>query len=117
MHGRYKTRNNENKKNPSGKRNEDEAGDYAKNNRKRAGAWLKEQRQKAGLSQKDLADMLGFKYYTFVSQVENGFGKVPSESMADWARCLGVPPASFARTLLAYYDPALHQVLFEDELP
>jgi transcriptional regulator with XRE-family HTH domain len=83
--------------------------------RKQAGAWLKEQRQKAGLSQVELATRLGFKYYTFISQIENGFGRVPSESMAKWAHALGIPPVLFARTLLACYDPALHRLLFEDE--
>ena len=42
--------------------------------RKQAGTWLKELRGRAGLSQIQLAELLGFKYYTFISQVENGFG-------------------------------------------
>jgi len=37
--------------------------------------------QGRGLSQVQLADRLGLKYYTFISQVENGFGRVPSETM------------------------------------
>ena len=37
-------------------------------NPKRAGSWLREQRQKAGLSQMDLANKLGFKYYAFISR-------------------------------------------------
>jgi transcriptional regulator with XRE-family HTH domain len=82
--------------------------------KKKAGSWLREQRQKAGLSQMDLANKLGFKYYTFISQIENGFGRVPSQSMGDWARALGVRPSRFARVLLGYYDPALFHVLFED---
>ena len=89
----------------------------AKQLRKNAGKWLKEQRRAAGLSQVELADRLGLKYYTFISQVENGFGRVPSESMAPWAHALGVPPAQFARKLLAHYDPPLHRVLFEEEPP
>ena len=89
----------------------------AVNPRKQAGSWLREQRQKAGLSQMDLANMLGFKYYTFISQIENGYGRVPSQSMADWARALGVRPERFGRTLLGYYDPALYRVLFKDGLP
>jgi len=89
----------------------------AVNSKKKAGSWLREQRQKAGLSQMDLANRLGFKYYTFISQIENGFGRVPSQSMGDWARALGVRPARFARTLLGYYDPALYHVLFKDGLP
>ncbi len=84
----------------------------AKQLRREAGAWLKERRHKAGLSQMELANRVGLKYYTFVSQVENGFGRVPSESMETWADCLGIPLREFARTLLSYYDPQLYQVLF-----
>jgi DNA-binding XRE family transcriptional regulator len=85
----------------------------AKKLRKKAGTWLKDLRARAGLSQIELAERLGFKYYTFISQVENGFGRVPTESLEEWARALGVNPASFARELLSYYDPELHRLLFE----
>lgn len=81
--------------------------------RKRAGAWLQERRKAAGLSQIELAQRLGLKYYTFISQVENGFGRVPSDSMEAWARALGIAPGLFARELLAYYEPELHKLLFE----
>jgi hypothetical protein len=47
--------------------------------------------------------------------VENGFGRVPSESMRAWALALGLAPAQFARHLLSYYDPELHRLLFEEE--
>jgi transcriptional regulator with XRE-family HTH domain len=85
----------------------------AKELRRRAGAWLKEMRGRAGLSQMELAEQLGLKYYTFVSQVENGFGRVPTESMEAWARALGLEPRAFARQLLSFYDPELHRLLFE----
>ncbi len=87
----------------------------AKQLRKQAGDWLKEMRRRAGLSQVDLAARLGLKYYTFVSQVENGFGRVPTNAMTSWAEALGIEPREFARRLLAYYDPDLHRLLFEDE--
>jgi transcriptional regulator with XRE-family HTH domain len=81
--------------------------------RKRAGSWLKARRKAAGLSQIELAQRLGLKYYTFISQVENGFGRVPSDSMEAWARALGVSPRHFARALIAFYEPELHRLLFE----
>jgi transcriptional regulator with XRE-family HTH domain len=81
--------------------------------RKQAGAWLQNRRKIAGLSQIELAQRLGLKYYTFISQIENGFGRVPSDSMEAWARALGVAPAEFARHLLAFYEPELHKLLFE----
>jgi transcriptional regulator with XRE-family HTH domain len=81
--------------------------------RKQAGGWLKEQRSRAGLSQIQLARILGFKYYTFISQVENGFGRVPVESMEAWARALDVDPAEFAKHLLSFYEPELYRLLYE----
>ena len=86
----------------------------AKQLRKAAGSWLKEMRKAAGISQIQLADKLGLKYYTVISQVENGFGRVPSESMRAWALALGLVPAEFARHLLSF-DPELHRLLFEDQ--
>jgi transcriptional regulator with XRE-family HTH domain len=80
--------------------------------RRAAGGWLKKLRADAGLSQIDLARKLDLKYYTFISQVENGFGRVPTESMEAWARAVGIDPTSFARRLLAFYDPELHRLLF-----
>jgi transcriptional regulator with XRE-family HTH domain len=85
----------------------------AKQLRKQAGNWLKELRGRAGLSQIQLAGILGFKYYTFISQVENGFGRVPTESLEAWAQALGVKPPEFARRLLSYYEPEMHRLLFE----
>ena len=87
----------------------------AKNLRQLAGNWLKEQRQAAGLSQLDLATKLGFKYYTFISQVENGFSRVPTEIMGAWARELGLEQAAFARHLLMYYEPEMYRLLFGAE--
>ena len=59
-----------------------------------------------------LAARLGLKYYTFVSQVENGFGRVPIDGMEAWARALDIAPDAFARHLLACYEPELHRLLF-----
>lgn len=85
----------------------------AKLRRKEAGTWLKALRQRAGLSQIQLAERLGYKYYTFIAQVENGHGRVPTEGMEAWSLALGEDPSSFARHLLSFYDPELHRLLFE----
>jgi transcriptional regulator with XRE-family HTH domain len=89
------------------------ADELTKVRRKRAGSWLKELRARSGLSQIELAERLGLKYYTFISQVENGFGRVPTESMEAWARALGAEPSMFARELLSHYEPELYRLLFE----
>jgi transcriptional regulator with XRE-family HTH domain len=87
----------------------------AKQLRKDAGTWLKELRQRAGLSQIELAARLELKYYTFISQVETGYGRVPTETMEAWANALGVKPAEFARRLLSFYDPDLYKLLFGEK--
>lgn len=84
-----------------------------KQQRKEAGTWLKELREAAGLTQLDVANRLGFKYYAFVSQVETGFSRVPNEKIEPWAKVLGVDPSTFARRLLSFYEPELHRVLYE----
>ena len=67
----------------------------AKQLRKMAGDWLKQRRADAEMSQADLAARLGLKYYTFISQVENGFSRVPIEIMGAWASelVLNKPPS------------------------
>ena len=81
--------------------------------KKKAGSWLKELRGQAGLSQMELASILGLKYYTFVSQVESGFVRVPVESIGAWAEALGANPSQFAKQLLSIYEPEWHRLLFE----
>jgi transcriptional regulator with XRE-family HTH domain len=83
--------------------------------RKNAGRWLKAQRKDAGLSQIQLAQRLGLKYYTFISQVENGFGRVPISLMEQWALALKHDPTAFARQLISFYDPELSRLLFKEE--
>lgn len=83
--------------------------------RRQAGRWLKAAREQAGLTQADVAERIGVKYYTFVSQVEGGFGRVPSEMYEAWAGALGVCTQEFARTLLRFYDPDVYRLLFPGE--
>ena len=81
--------------------------------RQEAGRWLKAAREAAGLTQAQLSEQVGLRYYTFVSQVESGVGRLPIETQAAWAKALNLDEAEFARTLLAYYEPELHRLLFE----
>lgn len=82
--------------------------------RRRAGQWLKGAREAAGLTQAELAERVGLRYYTFVSQVESGLGRVPIDLQAVWARALGHDPQPFAKRLLEFYEPELHRLLFGD---
>ncbi len=83
--------------------------------RQAAGRWLKAAREAAGLTQAELAERVGLRYYTFVSQVESGLGRVPIESQAAWAQAVGLEESAFARTLLRHYEPELHRLLFGDD--
>ena len=85
--------------------------------RQEAGRWLKARREAAGLTQAEVAEKVGLRYYTFVSQVESGVGRAPIEAQAAWAAALGVDPAEFARTLLRFYEPELHRLLFGEAAP
>jgi transcriptional regulator with XRE-family HTH domain len=80
--------------------------------RQQAGRWLKELREARGLSQRGLADLVGADYYTFISQLEAGRGRIPPDRYTAWARALGVEPKLFVQTLLRYYDPVTHAIVF-----
>jgi len=83
--------------------------------RRQAGRWLKEAREAARLTQAELAERVGLRYYTFVSQVESGVGRVPIDLQAVGAEALGLDPRDFARRLLRLYEPGLHRLLFGDD--
>jgi len=87
----------------------------AKEQRTALGHWLKELREQQGLSQRELADALSLDYYTFISQLENGRGKIPTHRYAEWADALGQEPQEFVKALLFYYEPSTYKILFEKE--
>lgn len=80
--------------------------------RAEAGRWLRELREKRGLTQRELAQRVGAEYYTFVSQLENGRGRIPPDGYLVWAEALGVQPREFVRGLMYYYDPVTYQIIF-----
>jgi len=80
--------------------------------RREAGVWLKELRKRRGMSQRQLASKLGAEYYTFISQLETGRGRIPPDRYREWAEALGVEPAEFVKTLMQYYDPVTYEILF-----
>jgi transcriptional regulator with XRE-family HTH domain len=81
--------------------------------RREGGRWLRDMREAAGLSQRQMAERVGAEYYTFISQLETGRGRIPPDRYRDWAMALGVEPRDFVREILRYYDPATHEILFE----
>jgi transcriptional regulator with XRE-family HTH domain len=80
--------------------------------RSKAGSWLRELREKRGLSQRELAQRVGAEYYTFISQLEHGRGRIPPDRYLAWAEALGVNPRGFVRALMSFYDPLTYNIIF-----
>jgi transcriptional regulator with XRE-family HTH domain len=85
--------------------------------RREGGRWLKERRERLGLSQRQLAERVGAEYYTFISQLETGRGRVPPDRYEDWARALDMKGRDFVREVMRYYDPITYDILFEQDKP
>jgi transcriptional regulator with XRE-family HTH domain len=80
--------------------------------RTEAGLWLRDLREKRGLTQREMAQRVGAEYYTFISQLENGRGRIPPDRYLVWAEALGVEPREFVLGLMSYYDPVTYQIIF-----
>lgn len=87
----------------------------AREQRAALGVWLKDLREQEKLSQRDLAERLSLDYYTFISQLENGRGRIPVHRYAEWAEALGQDKRVFVKKLLSYYEPTTYQILFDDK--
>ena len=83
--------------------------------RRAGGIWLRGLREGCGLSQRELARLVGAEYYTFISQLETGRGRVPPDRYRLWASALEVDPKHFVKQLLSYYDPITYDILFGDQ--
>lgn len=82
--------------------------------RREGGRYVRELREAAGLSQRQLAAKVGIEFYTFVSQIENGRGRIPPDSYRTWAETLEIEPCAFVRALMRFYDPVTYTILFND---
>jgi transcriptional regulator with XRE-family HTH domain len=80
--------------------------------RREGGKWLKEQRERAGLSQRQLAEQVGAEYYTFISQLETGRGRIPPDRYLVWAEALKLPARKFVEEIMRFYDPVTYEILF-----
>lgn len=63
------------------------------------------------MTQLELAQRLGMKYYAFISQVETGFSRLPAAKLEAWALALEVDPTAFAKRLIFFYEPELYRLL------
>lgn len=80
--------------------------------RKAGGQWIRTLRETRGLSQRHLADLIGADFYTFISQLEAGRGRIPPDRYVVWADALGMSPNVFVKELMKYYDPITYDILF-----
>lgn len=83
--------------------------------RRDGGIWLKKLRLSANLSQRQLAEKVGADYYTFISQLENGRGRIPPDRYEEWAEALNVPPDTFVFNVMRFYDPVTFKILFGEK--
>jgi transcriptional regulator with XRE-family HTH domain len=82
--------------------------------RRDGGKWLKEKREQANLSQRQLAAKVGAEYYTLISQLETGRGRIPSDQYLLWAEALDVPAHEFVLAMMRFYDPVTYEILFRE---
>lgn len=68
------------------------------------GLILRGLREAAGLTQHEMAKLVGQKYFTFISQVENGRVRIPTTDTELWARILGVDTQAFAKECVRFYE-------------
>lgn len=85
------------------------------NLRREAGKWLRARRESVGLSQRQLASAVGIEYYTFISQLESGRGRVPPDRYEMFAKALGVEPKEMAMMMMRYNDPITYALIFGDK--
>lgn len=83
--------------------------------RKLVGQKLKDMRLAVEKTQRDVANEVGFEYYTMISQIEGGKARLPPEQVADYAKSLRQPLKPFAKMLLQHYDPVTYDLIFTDK--
>ena len=80
--------------------------------RREAGKWLRDKRDALHITQRQLANAVGIEYYTFISQIEQGRGRIPPDRYEVWAKALKVDPREFAITMLKYNEPHIYELIF-----
>ena len=72
--------------------------------RQEMGVLVKSLRVAAGLTQHDLCSLVGQKYISFISQVEQGRVRIPSADVEIWADVLNVNTHAFAKECVRHYE-------------
>ena len=85
--------------------------------RKNFGQMIQQRRQEIDMTQPELAEKTNQKFFTFVSNVENGRAKIPTVDLKIWARALKVNRNQFVQNYLFAADPPLYNALFSAAKP
>ena len=80
--------------------------------RQQGGQYLKHLRQDAELTQRNLADEVGLKHYSFLSSIESGSAILPSDLYEKYAEAVGVPTDEFAKRMLMYTKPEIYKCIW-----
>lgn len=80
--------------------------------RKAFGQRLKHRREQLGLTQMEMALATNQAYFTFISAVETGKTKLPTQDIEAWATALKVDVSVFAKAFVQAYDVSLYNALF-----
>lgn len=78
------------------------------------GQFVKECREAAGLTQKQLADAIGFEYYGMISHVEKGRSTLPTAHWRKTAEILRIDLPEFLVKCLSDITPDVRDALFGD---
>ena len=79
------------------------------------GQFLKRHRNARGFTQPQLAERVGQNYFTVISQIENGSGKIPQTDIELWAQALNLNTQDLAKAFVKAYDRPLFDALFAPE--
>ena len=83
--------------------------------RKAFGQRLKHRREQLGLTQMEMALATNQAYFTFISAVETGKTKLPTQDIEAWATVLKVDINLFAKAFVQAYDVSLYNALFNSD--
>ncbi len=87
-------------------------GEWSQEMRTRSGQQLRNWRIAAGLTQQQIAEKVGFAYFTMVSQLELGRAYVPPERYREYAAALGIDYVEFVKWQLRWSNPWAWAALF-----
>ncbi|WP_025897481.1 helix-turn-helix domain-containing protein [Sneathiella glossodoripedis] len=77
----------------------------------KAGKYLKELRTRKGLTQKELAELVGFPRYGLISNIEKGRKTLAPPHYLKYAEVLGADLYQFTINLMRDYKPDLFELL------